>query len=1263
MGIVFILAAIAGAIFVAVAVIHPNQVMPDSGNYIGDFADMSLVDMAKSVQELYLQKIGVMNADGKYYTLGEFLENYHISPETAFGVALPQDVLDVPAFEFFNSDNGVENAMKQIKVSSIPAIVNMFGGKNEDGTSTGIMSEAAIAELANYSMYDLLSDEEKGLPYVFRNVKFADVLQSSFPAADSDNKLMWAVGQSSIGKLLSGMSGESNMLMQLKEGGAFEALGNLSLLEIVGDGDSTLRAVFKDTLTSDLIDENGELNLDTVIDGVSLGELLGCQRNEITDVSAYSPFVTVTEENEQINIILRKNAGDAENPVYAFVKLDNGAYYEAELTCTETEHTHDAECNPADAPCKKEEHTHGAECYEFVWYSTEICQDEHDHFGELQIDGNSYKRTDGLYNVLANTSMSDLTSGSSDALLDKFKKLTIGEILGNDEVKGVMSNFTDLTINEMMNGAVDELFLGSFFNYERIIITDTSDLIVSTTRPLYMKEGETDAYPVYYVRTDSLGNIALSTDQITWYEGQFLCEHENHTYDDHYAACYGFKWYAECKQDHSDGACADDVILNEVPYKQATGLQAKLSSKQIRNLQDLNDEIKSFTLYDVLGEDIPDVLSQIAHTPIGDLNDAINNMYLGGLLNYIREEYVVTLDGNNITLELNGDRYVKTSADIVSFGTNGADGYLLALDEPSGVYALSENGKDWYKAHFVCTNEEHASHSERGCYAYVWYQLCEKTDHSDCEKPVYAIGGKNYHVADGMMAKLAEKKVKEMGSLNETIKTFTLRDVLGNDVPEMLITLADCEIGNLNEEIDKLYIGDVLKNKRKKIEDISAYGNEIADGTVAVRSDSGKYIKTDDGKTWYKAELTCEDEHAHTADCYEYVWYEKCSEQDATIVIDGENYRRTEGITKHIVGIKIGELDSSTLNSAINGMTVGEIITMDENTNQILKSMRHVKIGELGKEINNVYLGSAMNYVRRETDGNGHVNLAVLPGADTSHMSAVMYKTEGGNTSYIKSDDGKTWYEAEFTCHVEDHEHTTDCYEFVWYEKCGTGDTHAPEDVAVIDGSNHHRVTGITKAFVNSQLNNVADTTNHLTIRKLGIDVTENNLLLSLQDVELNNLSGALNETKMGVVLGYTENGGIWLDKNNAEVKGLNAKIASKTIKQLSGGDALTEISQSLTMGDLIDSGMMEITDENAYKFSIIFCGGASEHGNCTLAGYLAQKAVNNSLSAKQYWLNCHKGNPAYDETALTPSEIAHRDAWRDITLKAFINTLLNAIG
>ncbi len=128
------------------------------------------------------------------------------------------------------------------------------------------------------------------------------------------------------------------------------------------------------------------------------------------------------------------------------------------------------------------------------------------------------------------------------------------------------------------------------------------------------------------------------------------------------------------------------------------------------------------------------------------------------------------------------------------------------------------------------------------------------------------------------------------------------------------------------------------------------------------------------------------------------------------------------------------------------------------------------------------------------------------------------------------------------------------------------------------------------------------------------------------------------------------------------EVTGLNAKMSDMTMAGFSSGNGLTNVVATLTVKDLIDSGMMSLGDteekaeENSYKFAIIYCGNSAH--NCSLQGYiLANKTTKES--AKDYWLKAHG---VTSENELTEEQTAHRDYWQNQQLSSFIQTLLDAI-
>lgn len=1122
LGFIFAFILLIGGILIAVMAINVGTYVPSSRDYLGDLANLSIYGVGQELYKKYAEKKGVADENGRYYSLGEFCENYNINLSAALKMEIPQEVLDIPAFEFFN-EGGLDNAMKQIKVSAVPAIVNLFGGKNEDGTSNGMFGEDVVAELAKYSMYDLLSNEEIGFAGVFANVRLAQVMPDAFPAEDSDNKLMWALGQSKIGGLLSGMSGNANITLQLKENGAFETLGQLELSALLGENQYITAIMGADAVFADLIDDDGNINLDEIINGVSIGELLGCQKREIEDLEGYELVVSSTEgEGENAATITVKSCTKGSETLY--VKSSDGEkWYEAELDCDVTE----------------EGHEHSTDCFVYVWYSAKArAETEQGEATDMvDKDGKRYAKTTGLYAVLSNLSISDLTGGSDNALMEEIKKLTVGEIVSNMEVSGIMETFVDLTIEELMGGAIDEMYLGSFFGFERKPIADLFNY--DTENMLTFNKENSEEAAFYLVQGGN--KIAMSNDGKKWYEGRLDCEKE-HT---HAADCYGYVWYRE------DGT-------------EAEGIQAKLSNKQIENLNTLNDDILELTLLDVFvdEEKLPSMLKTIGNTKIGDLSEEIDNMYLGSFLEYERR--------------------------------------------------------------LICETDGEHVHTDE-CYA--WYD-------------------KNNEVVSGMMAKLADMKVNGLGELNETIKTFTLKDVLGKDVPSMLKALENTEIGQLNEAIKTMRLGDFLEYERR---------------LICGKTEEGEHVHTDECYAWFR--LTCDhvSYEEHVENCYE----------------------RTEGMMAKLADKTVDELGD--MDTIVQDFTLRDVL--GDSIPQMLTDVADEKISNVGGAVEKIYLGSALGYARKEANYNSQdYPNKVSDGEDRPIIYANL-----NTQKYVMSEDGKVWYE---TVRIRNSDGTFK-YEYVWYDTDESGNITAPVD-------------GMIKAFVNTKVGNVSGKMDTLTLGEMGIG-EGNNILEAMKDTPIKNIGAEINDLEMGVVLGYekvrrtdtTVCGNnesehnhteacyryelckhkegdtcncVWAaqcaDHSNASdhsnhitvgaqndyylVKGLNAKIADKTIKDMTG-PGMTEIAQSLTIGDLIDSGMMEVgSEESEYKFAIIYCSGDKCEHDCSIAGFVAAKALNNNLTAKDYWRSVHNGEPDIE---------THKDAWKTCTLSQFMNMLLKAIG
>ncbi len=577
-GIVFLLGSLGLGVYLAVTKVTPADISQETA-VLGDLANMSLLDIYKNLSTLYSQKIGVADENGRYYSLGDLCTQYNIDSQNLFGVSLSDDLLDIPVFEFFSTstdaqgNNGVQRALKQIKVSAIPSLLDIFV-KNEDGSA--LVNDNVLEELSKYNIVQLMT-KEQGIAYVFENITFSQLLPENFPSdPNGDNALMWAVGQASVGKMYTALSSDDSLFLQLKEGGALETLGQMEVTDLLGSEAGTLSTLFGDTLVVDLVGENGEINVDDIINYTYVGSLLGCIRNEITDVSGYHVLASSPNGDVLYGIIDGKDS---------LVKEEDGKYYEAELTCTEQ---HDV---------------HGYDCYGFVWYNSSVLPSDHPCTPDEELiqDGLHHSKVSSLYGAFVNLRIADITGGSFDAILDKVKDLTIGEIV-NGEVSGILANFADMTVGELLNGGLEKMYLGNFLGYTRTQTDATQVTGVATLD---------DGTKVGFAN----GNTVMSDDGETWYLAKSVCKQQHpHTRD-----CYIYIW------------------MNG--NAQADGVMAKLADKKINSLGDISAMLQDFTLADVLGEDnLTGIFRELANVPIGDIANQIDSIYIGTVLEYSRKQ-------------------------------------------------------------------------------------------------------------------------------------------------------------------------------------------------------------------------------------------------------------------------------------------------------------------------------------------------------------------------------------------------------------------------------------------------------------------------------------------------------------------------------------------------------------------------------------------------------------------------------------------------
>ena len=1163
-GIVFLLGSLGLGVYLAVTKVTPADISQETA-VLGDLANMSLLDIYKNLSTLYSQKIGVADQNGKYYSLGDLCTQYNIDSQNLFGVSLSDDLLEVPVFEFFSAttdsqgNNGVQRALKQIKVSAIPSLLNLFV-KNEDGSA--IVNDNVMEELSNYNIVELMT-KEQGIAYVFENITFSQLLPENFPSdPNGDNALMWAVGQSSVGKLYTALGSNDSLFLQLKDGGALETLGQMEVTDLLGSEAGTLSSLFGDTLVVDLVGENGEINVDDIINYTYVGSLLGCIRNEITDVSGYHVLASSPNGDVLYGIIDGKDS---------LVKEEDGKYYEAELTCTEQ---HDV---------------HGYDCYGFVWYNSSVLPSDHPCTPDEELikDGLHHSKVSSLYGAFVNLRIADITGGSFDAILDKVKNLTISEIV-NGEVSGILANFADMTVGELLDGGFENFYLGSLLGCIRNEITDTNGYNVFAT-----SENGT-----VWVKTENEKQHFVKEEKGKFYEAELTCTQE-HT---HTADCYGFVWYNSTALS-SDHDCNPDeeLIENGVHHAKVSSLYGALVNLKVSDLTGgsadaILEKLKDLTISDIVNGEVSGLLANFADMTINELlNGGLEGMYLGSLLGCLRKvadtNGYLTIDGVEGVLQNNG-KFIRQEGDV------------------------------WYEAKLDCT-ESHAHTAD--CYGFVWYNSTPLDAGHACNPNEELIeNGVHYAKVTSLYGALVNLKVSDLtgGSADailNKVKGLTIADIVNGEVSGVLANFADMSLGELLDGgLEDMYLGNFLGYTRTQTDATQVTGVATLDDGTKVGFANGNTVMSDDGKTWYLAQQTCEQHADHTRDCYRYVW------------TDGS--AAVEGLMAKFADKKVNSLGD--MSDMLQQLTLAEVLG-EENLTGIFRQLANVPIGQISAEIDNIYIGTVLEYTRKQV-------------ADISGYTAVddVADVLQNNGEFVRKD-GDVWYEAKLDC-TESHVHNSDCYGFVWYT----------------DETCVQAVSGLEAMLSNATINTIGDRLKleNFTLAKLGIGC-DNNILAYLQDVPLSEIDTQLNTMKLGVALGYTlNNENVWVDGEGNPVKGINAKIAEMSIQDFGSGNGITEITNTLTIGDLMDSGMIVLDEDKKYKLNIIFCND-EDQSFTENNGIIPYEYKCNIIDYIAYLNNGHKDDatPAQDFYGKFTHGENCSAQWKEMQLTVFIASLLSA--
>lgn len=1177
LGMLFGIIVICGAVFACIAVVTPDMVTGGgASDYVGDFGKMSLLGMFNKFKDLYTNYTGCFykyvtdpatgefvldengrkqieictTDDGEYFTLGMFCATTGIDLDKVLNTELPQSVYSLPLLEYFNGSNGVSNAMSQIKVSTIPDIVNLFAKTDESGNK--IINQAAVDKLAAYSLTDLLA--ENGLETVFAEVKLSDIASSVFPVdpTEEGKALMYAVGQATVGKAL-GAFKRGEILPQLKAGGAFEEIGKLKVTQLV-DSNETIQNIFGNTLVSELVNDEGKFDVDKLLDTTKIGGVLGYTYDEVEDkwyksdsagnktyadgIVAAIAGLTIREvmnADELQNLTIGELLGYERNPVSVdgytaygtltdvmtdgsrYAKKDGDKWYEAKLNCTE-------------------EHEHTSDCFTYIWYTLCTKEGAHaDHADDVTINGKYYVAAEPAVNAVCGITIKQLTNDAMNVLTGALLDLKISDIIPADQLDGTMASLADMTVRQLTEGGIDTLYFGQLFDYARTEVADTTDYTVDV-----LTDGEE---VIVRANADKSAYIRLGGDK--WYTAKLVCDNTD-TAHVHDKDCYGFVWT-------KDGAEPD-------------GIQATLANYTVGDVGRLNDIVKNLTLGEVMASDLPARFESLRNVKISELGTEIDKMTMADFLNYTKGAEV---------LDTTGYTAYKGLTDVMTNGTN----------------YIKKDGEKWYVAILACT-KAHTHTSD--CFT-VW------TDSEGND-------------VTGISAKLADTTVAELSDIQSKIKTFTLRDVMGDDLPTMLASLADTPLDQLDGAVKNMLVGDMLEYTRTEVADLTGY---TACGTLTDVMTNGTSFVKKDGDKWYVATQNCDvtdSTHVHTTDCFDYKWKDNTGAE-------------VSGVLSQIAGMTIVELqDGNAVNDKIQNMKLGDVMTIADDERP-LGALKNTKIKDLGTSFKQLTLGDVI-----EINGESSLLLRNLKDKKLDNIS-------------------------------------------------GAIDDLTIKEVIEVDPSSPKLLQ--TLANKNTKISELGTAMNDLKLSDV-IDTSGNPILRSLEGSNINNLGNDLNGVQMGTVLNYTKiaagecttsghsYGAHWHDDANNEVKGVYAKIADMTIEEISttdteGNSGLEKIMLDLSLGDLVDSGIMDIgtgdvRTQNEYKLRIMTCNDPVNHSfkysgttfNCNLAGFFSYKAAlqirGETCTAEEFYNKTH-GTEADKAQCL--------DLWKNVHVKDFMSSLL----
>ena len=758
--------------------------------------------------------------------------------------------------------------------------------------------------------------------------------------------------------------------------GLFAVLVDITIGDITTNPDSLLDKVFdiqlKDLFGGDMdglmatIGEysiNDLMNPDT-LNNLGIGDILSYIRKDVTSQVSSSEWVELV-------------AGVKHNTVTdAYARMDGDKWYNAQFVC------------------KKDGHTHDVDCYSYVWYTectSTTCTEHDEHFDS---DGKRYGNVGGLYGVLADLTIGNLTGGT-DIMEKLTNRLTIGDIFG-DNIPEMLGSLKDTPIAEL-SGAIETTKVGDLLGYDETAdgwekdgtpITGIEKILADKTIA-NLKNFDTILNDV------TLGDVLNPVpDMLKSLADVKIPELGAKLEDMQVGKLLGY-------DETADGWEKDGTPI--------TGIEKILAGKKISDLKNFDTILDEVTLGDVLNP-VPDMLKSLADVHIKDLGSELENMQVGELLGYEYDETDARWEKDGAPLtgiekvlagkKISELKDLNTIMDDVKLGDvlNPVPDMLASIaDTPLSQISTAIDGI--YVGEFLGYT--------KGAPDGTTTLNCEESyPHTHTEDCYYD----NYNWLDGatpvsgVMAKLANKKVGNLNSIGDDITTYTFAEIMGTNAGDsaLIKALYNTPVGDIGTEMNTIKLGTAM----------GYYRNETSVGVY--ETDANGNV----------------------------VWYtdEACTPAN-----------------------KVGTPQSALVNSTINTLdtdistiTLGELVDLDSDSSAMLKALKDTPINGIANAIDGMALGTAMGYARHEV-ALGHYPIPVVDGVKATSADYT--------TAQCAKLDGVIWYDAKFDC-KKSHDHTSDCFGYVWYQKCADGCAESHTHTT-IDGADHIEVTGLNAKMSN----------------------------------------------------------------------------------------------------------------------------------------------------------------------------------------------------